>query len=238
MCSSALLEVVPNPLTHACEITGASAEEKLLGAAGKLVVAARPLPEQANGAGEIRTGATFGQSVQGARPPKAYRTSKHVRGKLGKPGQLAATAGQHDGLHGLRGMRASGKPPPHQVEDLLDARPDDHGELGLGDLIHEPALTFASGGEGDDLALVGGRREGAAMKRLQALRVLQRRSKRAGDVGGDAGAAERDGVGVDEMPVGEDRERGGAGAEIDAGDAKLGFVRGDYGESARVRGGD
>src|SRR4029077_11657713 len=54
VCSSALLEVVPNPLTHACEITGAGAEETLLGAAGKLVVAARPLPEQANGAGEIR----------------------------------------------------------------------------------------------------------------------------------------------------------------------------------------
>ena len=72
------------------------------------------------------------------------------------------------------------------------------------------------------------------MQRLKPLGVVERRSERAGDVGGDAVAAERDGVGVDEMPVGEHRERGGTGAEIDAGDAKLGLVGGDYGEGARV----
>jgi hypothetical protein len=45
-----LLEVVPNPLTDACEITGAGAEKTLLGAARKLVVAAGPLSEEADGA--------------------------------------------------------------------------------------------------------------------------------------------------------------------------------------------
>ncbi len=40
------------------------------------------------------------------------------------------------------------------------------------------------------------------------------------------------------MAVGDDRERGGSGAEIDAGDAELGFVGRDHGERARIGRGD
>src|SRR4029077_20363757 len=95
------LEVVPNPLTHACEITGAGTQETLLGTAGELVVAARPMLEDADGAREIRTAATFRQAIQGARAPEAHRAAKHVGGKLGETGELAAPAGQHQGLRGL-----------------------------------------------------------------------------------------------------------------------------------------
>ena len=63
------------------------------------------------------------------------------------------------------------------------------------------------------------------MQRLEPLGVVERRGQGAGDVGGDAVAAERDGVGMDEVTVDQHRERGGAGAEIDAGHAELGLVR-------------
>src|SRR6516162_7298288 len=82
-CFSALLEVVPNPLTHACEITGAGAEQTLLGAARKLVFAARPLLEQADGAREMRTSAAIGESVYGVRPSEAHRAPEHVGNEFG-----------------------------------------------------------------------------------------------------------------------------------------------------------
>ena len=93
-------------------------------------------------------------------------------------------------------------------------------------------------GIGDDLALVGQRGEGAAMQRLEPLGVLERCGERAGDVGGDAVAAERDGVGVDEMSVGEHRERGGAGAEIDQATPSLASSGVITDERARIRCGD
>ena len=79
--------------------------------------------------------------------------------------------------------------PPHQIEDLLDARADDDGKLRLGDLVHHAALALADARKGDDLALVrdGGKR--AAVQSLQAFGVLERRGQRASDVGGDASAA-------------------------------------------------
>ncbi len=66
------------------------------------------------------------------------------------------------------------------------------------------------------------------MQRLQPLGVVERCGKRASDVCGDAIAAESDGVGVHEMSIGQHPERGGAGAEIDHGDAELGLVGGDH----------
>ncbi|ODR97729.1 hypothetical protein AUC69_11610 [Methyloceanibacter superfactus] len=48
--------------------------------------------------------------------------------------------------------------------------------------------------------------------------------ERPGDVGGDAVASERDGVGMNEMSVDNHRQRGGAGAEIDAGNPEIGLI--------------
>jgi len=51
---------------------------------------------------------------------------------------------------------------------------------------------------------------------LEPLRVLDGRAECPGDIGGDGVAAKRNAIGMDEMPVGEYRECGSAGAEIEA----------------------
>jgi hypothetical protein len=66
------------------------------------------------------------------------------------------------------------------------------------------------------------------MQCLAPLGGLKRRPKRTGDVGGDGVAAERDAVGMEEVPVGKHLKRGGAGAEIDARHAELGLVGRDH----------
>ena len=48
-------------------------------------------------------------------------------------------------------------------------------------------------------------------------------------------AAERDRIGVQEMTVGDNRQGGRTGAEIDAGNAELRFVRGDNRQRTRIR---
>ena len=81
-----------------------------------------------------------GKPRKGARASETHRAPEHVGGELGEPGELAAAARQHDVLGGLGGMTACREPPAHQVENLLDARADDDGELGLGDLVHAAPL--------------------------------------------------------------------------------------------------
>ena len=56
-----------------------------------------------------------------------------------------------------------------------------------------------------------------AVHDLQPLGIVERRRQAARDVHGDVLAADRDGVGMDELAVGEDRDRGGAAAHVDAG---------------------
>ena len=51
-------------------------------------------------------------------------------------------------------------------------------------------------------------------------------------------AAEREAVGMDETAAGKDRERGGTGAEIDAGSAQIGFIVGQTGQTGDIRRGD
>ena len=148
--------------------------------------------------------------------------------------ELAAATGQHQMLGDLGGETAGREPVTHQVEDLLDARPDHAGELGLGDLIDVPLSNTAHARVGDDLALVGERREGAAVQGLQPFGMLHRRTECARYIDGHAVAAERDRIGVQEVSVGDNRQGGCAGAEVDAGHAELRLVRGDDRQRAGI----
>ena len=91
---------------------------------------------------------------------------------------------------------------------------------------------------GEDLALVGGMRQRAAMHRLQPLGILDPRREPAGDVVGDVLAADGDGVGMDELALHEDGHGGRAAAEIDAGAAELGFVVDERRQAAGIGRGD
>src|SRR5262245_50276359 len=231
-----LSKIVPYPLADPGEITGAGAEQRLLDCARMPVVAPRPIEQEADDGGEIGRRSRGRQTAQGARAAQANRPSEHIRREFRQTRELACAAGQHEMLGDFRGNAACGKPPAQKIERLLDARANDAGELRLGNLVQ--ARLAGDGGVGDDFALVGQGGERGPVQRLESFGVVERRRQRAGDIGSDAVAAKGDGVGMNELAIGENRERRRAGAEIDAGDAELRLVGRRDGERARIGRGD
>ena len=73
------------------------------------------------------------------------------------------------------------------------------------------------------------------MQRLDPFRIRDLGGEAAGEVHGDVIAAERKPVGMDEAPLREHRDRGGARADIDDGSTKIGFVVGQRAQPGRVR---
>ena len=90
----------------------------------------------------------------------------------------------------------------------------------------------------DHVAVVRARRDGGAVERLEPLGGGDAGRETARDVHGHVMAADGDGVGMDQMPVGEDADAGGAAAHVDDGAAHVGFVVDEGGEARRVRRGD
>src|SRR5262252_7273507 len=105
----------------------------------------------------------------------------------------------------------------HQRKDLLDARLDHAGQR-LPAQHARPAIAQAR-----HLELcrrVGQQLLGHAVLDLDLLGVLGRRAQRHRDVAGDQVAGDRDHRGVADRAVGEDRDVGGASADVDQRDAQ------------------
>ena len=103
------------------------------------------------------------------------------RDQLRQARQLTGAAGHHQPAADMRGVTGGAQPIAHELEDLLDARPDDPDQLGLrqmGRMIHVVAEPV----DGDQFAVVRRRGDAGAVERLQPLGVGHRHVEAAGDV--------------------------------------------------------
>ena len=135
-------KIVPYPVADLGEIAGAGTQEALL-ARGR-TACRRRAPNAATGRSPRRNPARRPrpEAAHGARPAKPC---------TGRPNMLAASSDRPvSWLPPPVSTRcwvtsaaepARGKPPPHQIENFLDARTDDDGELRLGDLVQASAAA-------------------------------------------------------------------------------------------------
>ena len=149
------------------------------------------------------------------RPSRTLR-AEHAPRRLGKPGELARAAGQHDALADLLGEARLRQHVARHFEHLLDARADDAGQRRARHRVRMIALVLADRRDGQNVLLVGDRRQRRAVPRLDALRVGEVGGEPARDVERHVLAADRDRVGMHELAVVEDRQRRRAAAHVDA----------------------
>ena len=178
------------------------------------------------------------QSLDAERPPDADVLSEDAPRRLGEPGQLARAAGQHDALPDLLGEAGLREHVARHLQRLLDARPDDAGQRRARHGVRMIALVLADRRDRQDVLVVGGRLQRRSVARLDALRVGEVGRESARDVERHVLAADRDRVGMRELALVEDRERGRAAAHVDAGDAELRLVVDEHREARRVGRGD
>ena len=126
------------------------------------------------------------------------------------------------------------QPRAHQFEGLLQPRLDDADQQRFRRRGWPARFFLADLRHVDDLALVGGVGDGAAVQRLHPLGMRQRRRQAARDVVGHVAAADRHAVGVDHLAVEEDGDGRGAAAHVDHGDAELHLVLDQGGEAGGV----
>ena len=149
---------------------------------------------------------------------------RHVQDLLGQSDQplhLRAAAGQHHAARDQILESAAAELGLDEDEQLLVTRLDDLAQ----DLAGEPARRPIAHARHLD-GLVGRRelRERAGVPDLDLLGVLGRRAQRHRDVVGDVVPGDRDDRGMPDGAVAEDREVGGAAADVDEADPQLPFV--------------
>ena len=116
--------------------------------------------------------------------------------------------------------------------DLLDARLDHAGQRLALEHARRPV---AEAGHLELLVRVGEQLLGDAVLDLDLLGVLGRRAQRHRDVARDQVAGDRDHRGVADRAVGEDRDVGRAGADVDQRDAEVLLVVGQHRVARRAR---
>src|SRR5262245_7727605 len=183
---------------------------------------------------ECRTFGSLGQSRDAERPAHAHPARENARGGLGQPRELARAAGQHHARTRIRRKRRGGEPVAHHFQNFLDAGADDAHEGGAGDDVRRLALVLADRRHRDHVAIVRGAGDRASVQRLDAFGVGELGVQAARQIHGDVIAAEREGIRIDEPPLREHRDRGGAGTDIDDCRAEVRFIVGEDAQSGRI----
>src|SRR5690606_10258317 len=101
------------------------------------------------------------------------------------------------------------------LENLFDTRADDPHQMRLRHMVRHVPLSLIDERHGNNLALVRRGRQSGAVERLEPFRRGDMRRQPPRDVHGDMVAADRNGVGMDEMAGEEGAEARRAAAEID-----------------------
>jgi len=141
----------------------------------------------------------FRQAVDAHRSPDSHLLVEDQPGQLAHPVQLAGTARQHDPPPGDLVNAARFQPVAHQLEGLLDARRNDADEEGFRHMVHMAVFLFADRRNGDRLALVESRGDGAAEQRLHPLGVRERGREPTGDVVGHMATTDRHRIGENQI---------------------------------------
>ena len=169
-----------------------------------------------------RVGDVVGEAADAGGRAAPDRQIEDLLGDLGHAVEQRAAAGEHEA--GVERLLVAGLADlvPHQMEDLFGARLQDVAQDAP---RHDARPAAADAGHLDRLVLLDHRRQRAAAAPLDLLGLGNRRAQADGDVVGEVIAADGDHRGVPEAAALEDREVGGAAADVEQRDAELLLVR-------------
>src|SRR5512137_1627143 len=231
MSSSLRLEDLSEPFLHAVldlavDVLLADLE---VGAVGAL---AGPVDHQPHRGGVLGALHHVHQPADAPWQPAPHRHPQHLLGHLRHAGEEGGAAGDHHPGGDALLQPALLDLVLDQHEDLLHAGLHDLGE----DLPGEhPRLPAAHAGDLDGLPAVHHGGHGAAVGLLDALRLVGGRAQPHRHVVREVVAAQGEHRGVGDGPVREDRDVGGAAADVHQAHPQLLLVLGEGGERARQR---